>query len=589
MSVRNLNWYNLQATRQYPLDDSATGETDDHVAMPNNLLADAHIRFPANLGAHAYVQGFTSAPGIVTFLIGVSPSLEAEGTTIAAVRVIRPANPYVHYTITSLVDGVAGWVVLGPGIDEMFSGRFSSPRQTLISARCARAYKPLPIPSIGKLGLNSSLQGVVTLIGESPVEAVFLPSVTVAGKTSPAVVLKLSQADASISYNPFTYFSGTCSQRPESGTCPKTPIETINGVSPDCHGNINIDLGAPLVSVPFQNCGGFDVISPTTLQQACTSTNTRRESFKDLCCPEEVASLTELYNIPAAQYVPNKIIQVNSDPVTYYKAVSLTGTTINWVATTQVDAVCGWPDPTEAVPSPIATIQVLEDYPCLVLPVCADFCSCGSPPPLFDIKRGTFNMEATLAPFGCVPCGGQTSAPTTIEGQRQQTGRNTYATTSSASTNIAILKNCATDWAYNKNIGTQLKISSNGLDRNGGMVINYFYDNTTTNTQIKYLAAVLDVSRGQLRLLRYVNDSFVAEGAVDFPVLTNTWYDMTVTPMFTGSNIVIKIKVHELEPAARTVELNVPLTIEKYGPPTGAYGLFSSRSWTYFNRFTISG
>lgn len=589
MSVRNLNWYNLQATRQYPLDDAATGETDEHVAMPNNLLVDAHIRFPSHLGEYAYLQGFTSAPGIVTLLIGVTPSLAVEGVTIAAVRVIRPASPYVNYSVTSVVDGVAGWVVLGPGIEEMFSGRFSSPKQTLFSARCARAYRPLPIPSLGKVGLNSALQGVVKLIGESPVEAVFLPSVTVDGKAAPAVVLKLSSADASLSYNPFTYFAGTCSQRPESGTCPKTPIESINGVSPDCHGNIDINFGPPLVPVSFQDCGGFDVHGPTTLQQACESTNTRRESFKDLCCPEEVASLSELYAIPVAKYVPNKIIQVNSDPVTYYKAVSVTGTTINWVATTAVDAICGWPDPTDALPTPVATVQVLQDYPCLTLPVCVDFCSCGDTPPLFDVKRGTFKTEATFAPFGCVPCGNQVVAPTSAEGQRQKTGRNTYATTSSASTNIAILKNCATDWAYNKNIGAQFKISSNGLDRNGGIVINYFHDNATTNTQVKYLAAVLDVSRGQLRLLRYVNDSFVPEGSVDFPVLTNTWYEMTVTPMFTGTGIVIKINVQELEPAARTVELTVPLTLDKYGPPTGTYGLFSSRAWTYFNRFTVSG
>jgi hypothetical protein len=63
---------------------------------------------------------------------------------------------------------------------------------------------------------------------------------------------------------------------------------------------------------------------------------------------------------------------------------------------------------------------------------------------------------------------------------------------------------------------------------------------------------------------------------------------MSVTPIFTGTGVTIKVVVKELETAARTVELMVPLTFEKYGNPTGLYGLFASRSWTYFNRFTVS-
>lgn len=585
MSVRNLNWYNLQSTREYPLDDLATSETDEHVAMPSNLLVDAHIRFPETLGKYAYVQGATSAPGIVTILIGVTDNQNTEGVTVAAVRATRPVSPYVNYDITAIVPGVAGWITFGPGIEEMFAGRFSSPKQTLINARCARAYKPLPIPSISKTGLNTTLSGIVKIIGEPPIEAVFHSSLAVAGKTAQAIVLRLNKNDASLSYNPFTYFTGSCGQRPESGTCPKTPIETINGVSPDCHGNIDFVFGGPLTSLPFQNCGGIDILTPTTLAQVCASTDTRRTSFKDLCCPDVVATLSELYAI--TEFVQGKVVQVQGDPVTYYKAISQTSGTINWEPTTAVDAICGWPDPTDAIPTTTYTLTTMQDYPCLNLPACIDFCSCGDEPPLFETRRGSFKKLNTQAPFGCVPCGtGQEAAPR--EDQMIKTARNTYVAVNSSSTSIATLKNCATDWAYNKTISAQFKIGSEGLDRNGGIVINYLHDTGSVPPQVKYLAAVLDVSRGELRLLRYVNDSFIAEGYATFPVITGNWYEMAVTPIFTGTGVTIKVVVKELETAARTVELMVPLTFEKYGNPTGLYGLFASRSWTYFNRFTVS-
>lgn len=588
MSVRNLNWYNLQATREYPLDDRATSETDAHIALPSNMLVDAHIRFPESLGKYAYLQGFTSAPGIVTALIGVTDNLNEEGPTVAAVQATRPVSAYVNYTVTSIVPGVAGWLTFGPGIEEMFSGRFSSPQQTLITPRCARSYKPLPIPTISKVGLGAALSGVVKIIGEAPIEAVFYSALNVDGRTAPGIVLRLSKNDASLSYNPFTYFTGTCSQRPESGTCPKTPIETINGVSPDCHGNIDIVFGPPATALPFQNCGGIDVLSPTTLQQVCAGGDTRRTSFKDLCCPEEVASLSALYAI--TEFVQNKIVQVQGDPVTYYKAVSVTnGGSINWEPTTAVDAICGWPDPTDAVPTTTITLTSMQDYPCLTLPVCVDFCSCGDEPPLFETRRGSFKRLSTAAPFGCVPCGDQAAQPTTPEEQIAKSARNTYASANNSTVSVATLKNCATDWAYNKTIRAQFKISGNGLDRNGGIVLNYFHDTAANPPQVKYLAAMLDVSRGELRLLRYVNDSYVAEGYATFPVITNNWYEMAVTPIFTGAGVTVKIVVNELETTARTVELLVPLTLEKYGNPTGRYGLFASRSWTYFNRFTVSG
>lgn len=590
MSIRNLNWYNLQTTRRYPLDDSAIGETDDGRNLPNDILVDAHIRFPESVGKHAYVQAITISAGLVTVLIGASEDTEAEGATIAAVSLVRPVSQNRNYDLQAFVPGTAGWITFGPGVLEAnFAGRFASPKQSLISARCARPYRPLPIPSIGKQGLATTLSNQVTLVATSPVEAVY-GQVTVNNKTVNAITFRLNRNDATLAYNPLSNFLSTCGQRPESGTCPKTPIETINGVAPDCYGNIQIDF-TNLVGRNFTDCGGIDVLTPLSLSKVCDGRNVNKRTFyKDLCCPEVVADIAARDALPVTSLHVGTVVKT-STPVAYWKVTEIAGESVTWVETTETDAICGWPDPTALIPPDVVTqLPSVQDYPCVVLPACVDFCSCSEQPPLFETRRGTFKVIATDAPFGCVPCGQDSSvAPNTEADLKKTSSRNTYAAVDNSNTSLATFKNCATDWAYGKTISVQFKIGRDGLDRNGGLIINYYHDTSTTTPQVKYLAAVLDVSRGQLRLLRYVNNSYVTEAQEFFTVKTNQWYDMAVTPIFNGASVTIRVTATSVENPDRRVELVTAVPMNKYGQPTGAFGLYSSRSFTYFNRFTIDG
>ena len=43
-SILNNNWYNLNSTRKYPLDDGCTGIDDVGKLFPATLITDLHLR-----------------------------------------------------------------------------------------------------------------------------------------------------------------------------------------------------------------------------------------------------------------------------------------------------------------------------------------------------------------------------------------------------------------------------------------------------------------------------------------------------------------------------------------------------------------
>ena len=245
MSIRNQNWYNLQSTRRYPLDETSTGEGDDGVTIRDDIIVDCHIRFPGNYGQYLYVQGLTVSAGLVTVLFGAANGLQAtDGVTVAAISLPKPVNENVNYTITPLVSGLSGWVVFGPGIETNFVGRYTKPVQSLVSPRCGRPFRALPVPTLGKLGPATSLQGLVTLTASTPVKVTYRENAgdvingankVVIGQAKQAFIFELDQSLISETYNPLSLFAGACSQRPESGTCPsrstasrQTATETLN-------------------------------------------------------------------------------------------------------------------------------------------------------------------------------------------------------------------------------------------------------------------------------------------------------------------------------------------------------------------------
>lgn len=436
MEATQNNWYNLNAQRDYPLDDTATGVDDAGVRMPTDLLVDCNLRWPRALGRYAFLTGLTTTPTTVTALFAAShkPAVErlqdrlifrpsslcatnwnqagpdltpltedvyppygvGDGnyfattngdaslaspayrylglnfagtellntkfarvilwarmkvdridanstvgviyvvdselnlfnnlnaaqqvgtdwqwvqvviedppilTTLAASGVMFYAPPgqrhdiYVdtvvleavlpdgplptpfaavsmpapfvknrQVNVTPLVDGAGGWAVFGDGVSQAYSGQFSTVRQGQLLVRCASSYAAPTLPSLGKDGISSPLQGIVSLKAGSDIK-IERQFVEVAGATRAAIVVSLNDE---LNRNVFQLYAGPCGHRPESKTCDREPIELLNTVTPDCNGNINLEFRHVTVLPDTRGSGGLIVEHSLGIADVCT-------------------------------------------------------------------------------------------------------------------------------------------------------------------------------------------------------------------------------------------------------------------------------------------------------------------------------
>lgn len=601
MSIRNQNWYNLQSTRRYPLDENSTGIDDANEFIRDDILVDCHIRFPNTYGTHVYIQGITVSAGLVTVVFGASETLGFNtGMPLAVVSLIQPVAAYTNYAVTGLVPGVSGWVVFGPGIETAFIGRYTTVKQTLISPRCARSYRPLPVPTLGKLGLQDSLQGVISVLGQLPVKVRYAAD---AGRivkmqngekytvrpSAGAIVIELDAAQITENYNPLALFVGPCGQRPESGTCPKTPIESINGIAPDCLGNIELVFENFDTAVPFSDCGGVDIVSANDLQEICDANKRKRpERYSDECCAAslEVGTEVALQSVPAAARVRGLIVKT-TDTGELWK---LEDDLVTWSATDAAD-YCSWPDPTTLIPDIIVDELPPEPaHPGVTIPTCVDFSACAGES-MFTVRAGQFNVRAIAAPPPCPSCISAELDPETLNiGAGTLTTRPTYATTNAATLNLTTFNNTATDWALGKTITAEINISPTGIERNGGIVLNYRrYLNNLQLIQTTFVAVVLDATRGAVRVLRYTNNAVTVEATATMQIKTSAWCRLSATPVRNGNNIAINVYAEEITTGtADTATMVVQIAGESYGELLGAAGLMANQSFTHFNKFTIT-
>lgn len=291
MPVRNSNWYDTNEQQPYPISELASGLSDTGVSMRDDLIADLHLRFPKVAGSYAYIGGITITRQLVSIVIVAAdaPQSTSGFVPLAAITVQQPATAGQHYAVTPLYPGVGGWIAFGGGISEDFVGRYSSPQQTLLLSRCARAYRELPVASLGKVGKAVALTGIVTIRGGTDV-AVLKETRSISAVVRDVLVVRLRQ-DAT-GRNVLADYVSECQARPESRNCAQPGIETINGVSPDCDGNINLVFeGNSLYTAPFVDCGpGITIDSRLSLAELCAASRSPERIPDDLCSSELLSS-----------------------------------------------------------------------------------------------------------------------------------------------------------------------------------------------------------------------------------------------------------------------------------------------------------
>lgn len=251
------NWYNLNSTRRYPIDDGATGETDNGVQAPDDILLDCHLRFPSTAGAYAFVGSLHCTPNLIsaTFQSATHPArfsdcgigdsssslhyADGDFTPLAAISLPRSTfEPYRQYPVSPMYEGAGGWVVFGEGLRKgSFSGKFSTVEQSMLLPKTCRPYAPLPVTSMARINNRTKLRGLVKILGGTDVEVV-VDERQIAGGTKDVLIIRLNSTNSAI--NALKAYTGPCAGRPESNTCGMPVVEALNSVLPDCNGNINI-------------------------------------------------------------------------------------------------------------------------------------------------------------------------------------------------------------------------------------------------------------------------------------------------------------------------------------------------------------
>lgn len=525
MAVRNLNWYNLQSSRKYPLDDAATGIDDSGQLLPTDILLDCHLRFPAAVSDVAYLSGVNVSSHLVSLLFQAVTD-DGAFVPLCAVTLPQPVVESRHYPVTPLQPGVGGLVVFGGGVREPYVGRFSSPAQSSLLPRCCRAYKPLPVQAVKKVGVADELTGLVYLLAGVDLELI-PQAVQIDGITRDAYVLQLTRAAGR---NVLKEYIGPCDRRPESRNCPKDGIESINNVAPDCNGNLQLRFDN-FVLGPYAECAG----------QAAGVTLDHDINLAQVCAPRT--------------------------PDRFEGQVDYCGSTDSLGDTSVSSVSLSDPPVTPVAPPSSSTAEA----PCLDVPYSDVFQSLDA----WTVESGSFALvdDTNPAPL-CKPAG---------------TGYSLAATNASR-TNLAVLSAlCTTAGSLNKRYTVDLRATSPVMGYRAGLVLHHRTGRLSDSGFREYFVVAV-TGAGTVQILRYTGSELVVEHSVacEQAIQPDHWYRLAVEAFLVDAAgpPLLRATVSGLTaPAWPTITLATSVAL--FGDGSGQPGLWADFATAHFSCFTM--
>lgn len=297
------DWCNQNEQRNYPLVDMSDKDGDT-AKLPNSLLVDLNIWLPASAGSGVFVSSASVTLGIVSVTFSAYGGLT--NVPLCAISLPKPVDRYRKYALESFYPGAGGWVAFGGAIESTvaWTARFSDPAETKLLPKVVRAYDDLPVISAGKKSRAAALTGLVTLRGSSPVEVLactdpwpligdpdYLSNPRyqrkIDGEPRDCIVARLIAAPDD--YSNLYAYSAQCTKSPEDQQCGKALLQRINGVPPDCNGNIEIEFrNIPYVLLTDDDGKvlGYSLEYPLGLMDVCGATKGLvPQPIEDLCLP----------------------------------------------------------------------------------------------------------------------------------------------------------------------------------------------------------------------------------------------------------------------------------------------------------------
>lgn len=564
MPIRNLHWYAANAGRAYPVDDAASCDDDAGVRLPSDLVVDLSLRWPRHLGRYAFVAAVANTPALVTLTIQASddPAAAAGLTPLAVVSARKPVTPGRMVAVRPQAAGVGGWVAFGGGVNggPAYSGRFSTPAQSRLTARAARAYRAPPVTGMqAGLAAATKLTGVVTLRATEPLalakeerflggalrDCIVVRLVDDAGAEGFPVPAEAADVSGYKAPNVFAQFAGPCAGRPESSTCGcPNPIEFVNAVAPDCTGTITIEFRGCAQVAQVQELCGIALACDLGLTQVCLPLQV---PTSEGLLPSEFEPVNVPVPPPVPPVVPPPGVSVSlvENPELPYVAcfdddLSELGTAAGGWAFTEADSptpVC----PTAYVPVPVSASLSAS-------------ASVSLSTSLVPQPGGSF--ESARAGERCVAL---FDVDTTTVGRK-------------ATTEV------------------MLRAGPAGARHNAQLVINY-RPHTSLPGQFVYYAAEVDYERQEFRLLRFNGAAFavVAPAVVSAPgIQLDKWYriEATVLPGTSPGNVAISARLVSVTDPGVT-DVTVAAETGSFQPQSGKFGIGTNRAISRFAYLTI--
>ncbi len=517
------HWYDQNVENGYPLDPVATRVDDLGASFENGVLVDLQLRYPRALGQYAFLGAASVGPGLVTLAILAADALDATtGSLLAVLTAGRPLTDRRMLALTPRQPGVSGWAALGSAATDtaLRVHRFSTPAQSLLLPRAARAYGPLPVEAVKSRSAGRWMDGLVRL---SPVPPLTITKQTrvIDGQPRNCVVFGLAEpqgdefanADSSV----FEGLAGACAARAESGNCPDPqPVETIARVPPDCDGQITIEFRGCAQVFPFAGGSGLVVDCDATRDQSCPAPY----------IPDDDGTLPD-------EYAPD-----------------LPGETTTTTTTSTIP-----PDGSEGPPPELPIVTCARDG---VLDLTSAF--------------GVFNFLEFESPYAGLYC---------VESDDPDLGF-VYVSRSRSFFNLATRD--PDEAIVGRRVRAQFYLPSTGLGsrHNGGVAVNA-RPSTADPTRTVFYAAVADYESQTFKLVRFNGVSFATLASVFYPGLPlDTWLEayIDITEGFGGACDLACVLT---EPGGTVLASLPPVSSAAYRPSSGTYGFFADAAETYFS------
>lgn len=259
-------FYNKNENRDYPFDEFATLKDDSDQWIPPYILADLTLTIPRALSKRAFISAI-SRTNTKTAIVVSADNLAK--TPLAIIDYSNEYLPRTRYGIRALHPEVSGSFIPGEvqEFDEVYDLKFTNPSQSYLLARVVYAMDSVAERDYSIFYSGQALRGLVRIESGGDIRT-RIENRTLAGQVRQAVVISLQDIGGGGS-NPLSDYAASL-PRPENRSCgDPTPVETINGVRPDCCGRIYLELRGCARPVKITNTCGVSLDCPQESDALC--------------------------------------------------------------------------------------------------------------------------------------------------------------------------------------------------------------------------------------------------------------------------------------------------------------------------------